>query len=95
MTIKTAATSVTTSATKLTTFTDSTRRFEGGYQSSVAVYNNAAATIIEVGGPDVTYGTGVPILAGTSASFDLGPDDDLYAIAASGTVDTRVLASGV
>ena len=93
MTVKTAAVTVTTSATRLDTQADATRTFEGGFQSTVTVY--PAAQTVYVGGSDVTTANGMPIAAGAYASFDLGPDDQLWGVVAATTDATRVLQTGV
>ncbi len=61
----------------------------GPGRRSVIVYNNGSVTVY-LGGSDVTTTTGLPLPAGTPYSADLA-SADLYAIAASGTADIRVM----
>lgn len=95
MTVKTAAITVGTSATLLTTNADSTKAFEGGYQCTAELDNTDASVTVYVGGPDVTTSTGTRLLAQAQKAYDLGPDDALYGIVASGSVSVRVLETGV
>lgn len=91
MATKSRAVTVATTATRLDT-TDETDSVSG---SSLAFYNNGAATIY-VGGSDVTTANGAPVPASSwSPGFDLDPGEALYGIVASGTVEARVLEGGV
>lgn len=92
MAVKSRAVSVATTATRLDSTTDNDDEIRG---QSVAVYNNGSATIY-VGGSTVTTATGAPIAAGAwGPSFDLGSPEGLYGIVATGTVEARVLETGV
>lgn len=92
MAVKSRAVSVATTATQLDSTTDND---DGSPGESIAVYNNGAATIY-IGGSSVTTATGSPVAAGTwGPTFDLGPGEPLYGIVASGTVEARVLETGV
>jgi hypothetical protein len=50
---------------------------------------------IYVGPAGVTTGTGYLLTAGVEYIYDLGADDDLYGVCASGTVVVPVLRIGV
>ena len=56
---------------------------------SLSVYNAGAATV-EFGGSTVTFGTGFPLLAGQSMTFDAHPGG-LWAIATGSPVNVRIL----
>lgn len=88
MAFRTAAVSVGTTATKLTTFADD---YRGDFDA--LVYNNGASTVF-VGGPDVTTANGIPVPAGQSLSIRVEAADP-YGIVASGTVECRVGSMGV
>jgi hypothetical protein len=61
---------------------------------SSALYNLGVG-VVYLGASDVAVGTGFPFAEGATASFgDLGFDDKVYGISASGTVDVRVLELG-
>ena len=49
---------------------------------------------IHIGGAGVTAATGLPVASGATLTIDLGPDDELYAVAAAATT-VRVLNLGV
>lgn len=100
MAVKSRAVSVATTATRLDSTTDIA-------PTSLAVYNNGASTVY-VGGSDVTTSNGVPVAANTwGPSIDLSaatrasdPNyntnaEAIYAIVASGTVEVRVIETGV
>lgn len=97
MAVSSRAVSVATTATRLDTSTET-----GGQRgSSIAIYNNGSATIY-LGGSTVTTATGTPVAAGTwgpGIELEGGAGDvqheGLYGIVASGTVEARVLESGV
>lgn len=91
MATKSRAVTVATTATRLDT-TDETDSVSG---SSIAVYNNGSA-IVYVGGSDVTTANGAPVAASSwGPSLDLDPGEAWYGIVASGTVEVRVLESGI
>lgn len=83
------AVSVTTGATRLDTI-------EGGSNRvvSCAVYNNGTATVY-LGGSGVTAAAGYPLGAGLHMSFPLDSTDGLFGVAATGTVEVRVVETGV
>ncbi len=62
---------------------------------SLLVYNNHATITIYVGGPDLTTANGMLVVAGASVSLDLIVGDEVYAIAASGTPEVRLLFNRV
>lgn len=62
--------------------------------SSVAIQAPVAA-VLYVGGPAVTAATGWPIAAGQTLAMDLGTQDRLYGVLASGTGTAYVLRVGV
>lgn len=81
--------SVTTAATRLDT-ADS----DVVAGKSLAI-TNAGAAAVDLGPSTVTTGAGYSLGAGASVSLDLNAGEQLFAIAASGTVDVHVLESGV
>ena len=56
----------------------------------IVVYNNGSAAIY-VGGSGVTTSSGVPVPAGGSASFPVGPGISLYAISTAASQDVRTM----
>lgn len=84
------AVSVTTSATRL----DTSSETDLARGSSIAVYNNGAATVY-LGESDVTTSIGYPLAAGQHYAEDLDPGETLYGIVASGTVEVRVREVGI
>lgn len=56
------------------------------------VLSNGSAADIYIGGPGVDSTTGYPI-GGDSLTLLLGPGDDLYAVAGSGTPTIHVLST--
>lgn len=91
MAVSSRAVSVGTTATAL----DTEGETDGIKGTSLAVYNNGASTVY-IGGSGVTTANGAPVAAGSwGPSFDLNAQDRLYGIAASGTVEVRVIESGV
>ena len=84
------AVSVGTTATRLDTASE-TDNVRG---SSVAIYNNGASTVY-VGPSDVATADGYPLAAGEHLSVDVDDADGIYGIVASGTVEVRVLETGV
>lgn len=84
------AVSVATTATRIDTEVE-TDRAPG---SSVAVYNNGAATVY-LGDADVTTAVGYPVAAGEHFSIDLDTSEALFGIVAAGTVEVRVLEQGI
>lgn len=91
MAVNSRAVSVATTATRLDATTDGDDSISG---QAIAVYNNGASTVY-CGGSSVTTSNGLPIAAGTAWSFDLSIADQLYGIVASGTVEVRVIETGV
>lgn len=92
MALKSSAVSVATTATRLDTADDTGDHTAG---ESLVFYNNGAATIF-VGGSDVSPANGAPVAASSwSPAFDLSSGDAVYGIVATGTVEARVLESGV
>lgn len=55
---------------------------------------NAGTLTVYLGGATVTTSTGVPLAVGQTFSADMAPNDALYAVAASGTHDCRVIQLG-
>jgi len=53
-----------------------------------------ASDTVYIGGPTVTAANGFPIYVDEIFSIELGSQDDLYAIAGSGTPTINVLVSG-
>lgn len=84
------AVSVATTATRI----DTSSETDMARGSSVAVYNNGAATVY-LGDDGVTTANGYPLAAGSHMSIDLDPSEALYGIVASGTVEVRVLEAGI
>ena len=84
------AVSVATTATRI----DTSSETDLARGSSVAVYNNGAATVY-LGDADVTTSIGYPLAAGAHFAIDLDPAEALYGIVASGTVEVRVLEAGI
>jgi hypothetical protein len=63
--------------------------------SKIRVVLSEPSADIHVGGVGVTTALGTKVVATTGTlTLDLGPGDDLYAIAASGTPTVRVLTVG-
>jgi hypothetical protein len=90
--VKSRAVSVATTATRLDSTTDQDDASSG---QAVAVYNNGASTVY-LGGSAVTTATGAPVAAGAwGPGFDLTISDQLYGIVASGTVEVRVIETGI
>ena len=81
MAIDSVAVSVTTSATLLVTAD------ADGMTATVSPVGGS----VYLGGSGVTTANGLPISAGVALSKDLRAGEKLYAIAAAGTVDVRVL----
>lgn len=91
MALKTAAVSVSSTATRLDTNIDADT--ETG--QNVSLYNAGAVTVY-IGGPNVATTTGIPLVAGAYADLpNLRPGSTLYGIVASGTCEVRVLQDGV
>lgn len=65
----------------------------GGLEGSLSylVKNLDTAATIDIGGPGVTSGAGYPLGPGASLSADLISGNQLWAVAASGTVSVAVL----
>jgi hypothetical protein len=61
---------------------------------SIAI-TNAGAAAVDLGGSDVTSGAGYSLAAGATITLDLGSSEQLFAIAASGTVDVHVIETGI
>jgi len=62
-----------------------------GVEDHKTVIISNASVVVAVGGPDVTAATGIQIAATTGTlSLDLGPGDELYAVAA-GAATIKVL----
>lgn len=99
MAVKTAAVSVSTTATRLDTFTEAdysvgSAAFAKAYGQACAVHNSSGV-IVYVGGSDVTTGNGYPVAAGGDFAVDLLPGDALYGRVASGTAACTVVQAGV
>ena len=91
MAVKSRAVTVATTATRL----DSTDETDDRSGSSIAVYNASSVTVY-IGGSDVTTANGVPVSASSwSPGIDLGGNEALYGIVASGTAAVNVLEAGV
>jgi len=62
------------------------------YRRSMVIYNNSSTIILYVGGSDVTSTNGMPVPPSSySPSFDAGPKMIVYGIAASSTINVRVM----
>jgi len=62
------------------------------YRRSLVIYNNSSTVILYVGGSDVTATNGMPVPPSSySPSFDAGPKMIVYGIAASSTINVRVI----
>lgn len=60
---------------------------------NIVLYNNSSQTL-EIGGSTFTFGTGMPVPAGTySPAIDAGPNMIVYGRVTSGTADIRTLES--
>ena len=57
----------------------------------VVIVNNDAAITLFIGGPAVTAGNGLPIYAKSGIGFRLIAGDIIFGIAASGSIDVRIL----
>lgn len=89
MSVLSRAVSVTTTATRLDSTSDSK------LAASVAFYNIGAQTVY-VGGSGVTTASGVPVAASSwSPGFDVREDEGLYAIVAATTCEVRVIEAGL
>lgn len=64
-------------------------------RTTAVIRNNDAAITIYLGGSDVDAADGFPLLAAETLVIDLGPDDDLWAVAASGTPTLSILLTRV
>ncbi len=60
--------------------------------SSLVVFGPAVFTL---GGPSVTAAGGCVVPVNLPVAVDLGPGEDIYAVAASGSVTVQVLEVGV
>lgn len=60
-------------------------------QGVSALVNNRGAASVDLGGSSVTTGNGYELEAAKSVSIALQPEEELYAVAASGTVSVHVL----
>lgn len=85
------AVTVTTTATRLDAITDNADNKSG---QSIAVYNNGAATVY-LGDSGVTTANGYPLGVGEHWAENLASGDELYGRVAAGTVEVRVIESGV
>lgn len=67
----------------------------GSDRVSLALYNDGSVTVY-LGGSTVTTSTGVPLVAGGSATFEqVDVAERLFGIVASGTCSVRVCRAGV
>lgn len=67
---------------------------QGVSDFSAAVYNLGTGSVY-VGGSNVSVANGFPLIEGAAMSLgEMGADDAVYAISASGTVDVRVVELG-
>ena len=83
--VKTTAVTVTSSLTPLPGEVLTDRR-------SLVIYNNSAATTIEIGGSTFAFGDGIPVAPGTfGPTIDAGSALIMYGRTSSGTADIRVL----
>lgn len=85
------AVTVTTTATRLDSDNDNDDAQVG---QAFCLYNNGAATVY-IGGSGVTTAAGYPLAAGEHMTFDVSNADLTFGIVASGTVEVRVLETGV
>lgn len=85
-----AAVSVTTTATRL----DSTSESDSVSGSDIVVYN-AGSNPVYLGKSDVTTANGIPLAAGAYWAETLDGASALYGIVASGTEEVRVRETGI
>ncbi|HEY7822348.1 MAG TPA: hypothetical protein VIG24_05925 [Acidimicrobiia bacterium] len=71
------------------------RETTGRSRGSGAVVKNLGTVDLDLGGPSVATGAGLPLPAGESISVELEPSESLWAVAASGTVSVALLEGGV
>jgi hypothetical protein len=62
----------------------------GNSTSQSAILQNLSAVIVEVGGPDLTFGQGIQVAAGQSFTMDVHAGA-WYAIVSAGTAACRLL----
>jgi hypothetical protein len=69
---------------------------KGGVKGNpTQVWLTAASAIIFIGGPTVTAADGFPVQVTTiTGPFNLGPGDDLWAVASAATPTVNVLSTG-
>jgi hypothetical protein len=92
MSVVAAQISVTAVATKLST----TARSAGRSKASITIANVDASVDVFLGGSGVTAAAGFKLVHGTAAvTFQIGPNDDIYAITATGTAAVAVIQVGV
>jgi len=66
------------------------------HNASISVQNLSGSVVVYLGNSTITTSSyGYALLPGASVSFDLLADDQLFAIAASGTPNVAVLAAEV
>lgn len=85
-----AAVSVTTTATRL----DTSSETDSVSGSDIALYNAGAVTVY-LGKDDVTTANGMPLAAGAYWSESLDAASGLYGVVASGTCEVRVRETGI
>lgn len=91
MPVDSRAVSVGSTATRLDTIEESAK----GSQQVLAVHNNGTATVY-IGDEAVTTANGFPLSAGASMSIEVDSSADaIFGVAASGTIEVRVLEVGV
>jgi hypothetical protein len=64
-----------------------------GLPNQVTVIGASDANV-RIGGADVDSTNGIPLATTTVIQFNIGPGDDLYAIATTGTPTVRTLTTG-
>lgn len=94
MAVSASAVTVGTTATHLTPWTPPAGLVTNPSQS-FAVRNNGSATVY-LGGQGVTVAQGYPLAAGAELGMDLENNHgELYGIVATGTVEVRVIGTGL
>lgn len=88
MAVRSRAVTVGTTATRLDLA-------EGGQSSEGGAFYNAGSATVYLGGSDVSTANGFALAAGERIGVDLAQQDELYAVAASGTVEVRTLEVAV
>lgn len=91
MAVTSAQVSVGTTATLLTSTTDT----DANPGNEIIVANPVGGTDTYLGGPGVTTGTGLLLTGGSSIALQVNPGDALYGVVAASTNTLHVLRNGV